>query len=71
ASIQKLMEAEVEIHSQEPGQAPGVQWNGEKRDYMCKRHQDHDGETYRDTQTNLVGTQELWTNNCGTCLGLD
>ncbi|KAL6032345.1 hypothetical protein STEG23_012607 [Scotinomys teguina] len=50
------MEADAEIHSQTPGQAPGVQLKKEKKDSMSKGHQDHDEETYRDSQTKLVGT---------------
>ncbi|KAL6077030.1 hypothetical protein STEG23_008409, partial [Scotinomys teguina] len=57
------MEADAKIHCQVSEQAPGVQSKREKRG--------SDGETYRDNQTKLVVTHELWTNIYGSSMGMD
>ena len=44
------METELEIHNQEPDHAPGI---------MCKGGQDHEGEIYRESRTNLMENHEL------------
>lgn len=52
------MELKAGIHSQAPGQPPGVQSKRVRREYKNKEGQGYDEEIYKDSCTNFIENHE-------------